>query len=248
MISLPKQILVAAKTFWFYLGCILVLIVYCCTTVFVIPLLGDKKQQYVLTRFNVFVLWWIKLVCGIQYQVEGQENIPKGPCIVLCNHQSIWETFFLQTLFNPLSTVLKQELLSIPVFGWGAKVLKAIPLDRNEPIKAYKQLISEGQDRVLKNRSVLIFPEGTRVPIGRKVKFNRGGASLAHLTQVPIIPIAHNAGLFWPSKALFLKPGIITVRIGQPIYSSDLTKKQLYEESTKWIESNRDSLLSLCPS
>jgi len=242
---LLNKLLVAVKTFCFYSGCILVLIVYCCAIAFVIPFVNDKKQQFVLTRFHVFVLWWSKWVCGIHYQVEGQINIPNEPCIVLCNHQSIWETFFLQTVFSPLSTVLKKELLSIPIFGWGAKVLKAIPIDRGEPIKAYKQLIKEGQDRVISNRSVLIFPEGTRVPLGKKVKFNRGGASLAHLSQAPIIPVAHNAGLFWPSKGFFLKPGLITVRIGKPIYSSEHNKKQLYEESTTWIESNRDSLVNL---
>jgi len=242
MMGLPKKILVAAKTLLFYLGCGLVLMVCSPAAFMLVPFLDEKKQQFVLTRFNVFVLWWSSWLCGIIYQVEGRENIPSGPCIVLCNHQSAWETFFLQTLFSPLSTVLKQELLSIPIFGRGARVLKAIPLDRSEPIKAYKQLISEGQNRVLKNRSVLIFPEGTRVAIGEKVKFNRGGASLAHLTQVPILPIAHNAGLFWPSKDLFLKPGTITVRIGQPIYASGLSKKELYEASTRWIENNRDSL------
>jgi len=243
--GLSKKILVAAKTVLFYLGCSLAMIVCCSAAFMLVPFLDEKKQQFVLTRFNVFILWWSKWLCGIHYQVEGQENIPKGPCIVLCNHQSTWETFFLQTLFSPLSTVLKQELLSVPVFGWGARVLKAIPLDRSEPVKAYKQLITEGQNRVLKNRSVLIFPEGTRVPIGEKAKFNRGGASLAHLTQVPIIPIAHNAGLLWPSKDIFLKPGTISVRIGEPIYSSGQSKKELYEESTKWIEDNRDSLFNL---
>ncbi len=149
----------------------------------------------------------------------------------------------LQTLFSPLSTVLKQELLKIPLFGWGLRMLYPIALDRSQPAKAYKQLISQGRERVSSNRSVLIFPEGTRVTAGDKVKFNRGGAALAHQTQVPIVPIAHNAGLRWPSTNAIPNPGTITVRIGKPIYTAGKSKGELYESSTHWIESNRDALL-----
>jgi len=242
--SLPKRIWMTTKTLLFYTGCLFVLTVYCSAAFFIMPFLNERQQQTTLSRFNVFVLGWSKWICGIRYEVEGLDNIPEGPCVILSNHQSSWETFFLQTIFSPLSTVLKQELLSVPFFGWGAKLTKAIPLDRKQPTKAYKQLINEGKDRVASNRSVLIFPEGTRVPIGDKVKFNRGGASLAHLAKVPIVPVAHNAGLLWPSNRFLMAPGKVTVRIGQPIYATNLNKKEMYEQSTSWIESNRDGLIT----
>ena len=184
------------------------------------------------------------MVCGVYYEIEGEENIPEGPCIILSNHQSSWETFLLQTIFSPLSTVLKKELLKIPLFGWGMRLLDPIALDRAQPVQAFKQLISQGHDRLSANRSVLIFPEGTRVAIGEQVKFNRGGAALAHLSQTPIVPVAHNAGLCMPSNSFILTPGKITVKIGIPIYSEGRSKKELYEASTRWIESNRDALMA----
>jgi len=231
------------RTMLFYTLSICALVLFASTVTLVSPLVKKHKLQYILTQYNVFVLWLSRCICGLRYKIEGLENIQKGPFIVLSNHQSSLETFLLQTLFSPLSTVLKQELLKLPFFAWGAKQLKAIPLDRNEPTKAYKQLIKEGRERISENRSVLIFPEGTRVAIGKKVKFNRGGAALAYHAKVPIIPIAHNAGLRLMPNSFILTPGVITVRIGQAISSNDRSKRELYELSTAWIEHQRDALL-----
>jgi len=244
MTGINTKIVLVVRAVFFHVGCNAALLLHCCTTLLVAPLLNIKQKQYVFTRYNIFVLWWSKVVCGVYYEVEGKENIPEGPCIILSNHQSSWETFLLQTLFSPLSTVLKKELLNIPLFGWGMRLLDPIALDRAQPIQAFKQLIAQGQDRVSANRSVLIFPEGTRVSKGENVKFNRGGAALAHHSQTPIIPVAHNAGLCVPSNSFVLTPGKITVKIGKPIYSEGKSKKELYEASTHWIEFNRDELMA----
>lgn len=244
MTDIYTKVSLVAKSMVFHAGCNIALFIHCCATLLIVPLLNIKQRQYVFTRYNVFVLWWCKVTCGVYYEIEGQENVPEGPCIILSNHQSSWETFLFQTLFSPLSTVLKKELLKIPLFGWGMRLLEPIALDRAQPIQAFKQLISQGHDRVSANRSVLIFPEGTRVAIGDQVKFNRGGAALAHHSQIPIVPVAHNAGLCVPSESFILTPGKITVKIGAPIYSEGKSKKELYEVSTKWIESNRDALMA----
>ncbi len=239
-----SRIILAVKSVIFHAGCNIALLLHCCTTLLIAPLLNIRQKQYVFTRYNIFVLWWSKVICGVHYEIEGKENIPEGPCIILSNHQSSWETFLLQTLFSPLSTVLKKELLNIPLFGWGIRLLDPIALDRTKPLQAFKQLITQGQHRVSDKRSVLIFPEGTRVSKGEHVKFNRGGAALAHHSQTPIIPVAHNAGLCVPSHSFILRPGTITVRIGKPIYSEGRNKKELYDESTQWIEFNRDKLMA----
>ena len=241
--NLYTKIALEVRTLLFYSGCILGLMLFSCVASLLIPFLNTGKRQYVCSRYNVFVIWWSEFICGIHYEIEGLNNIPEGACVVLSNHQSSLETFLLQTLFSPLSTVLKQELLKVPFFGWGAKILEPIALDRRRPTQAFKQLIAQGQERIDQNRSVLIFPEGTRVSRGEKVKFNRGGAALAYHAQAPIIPIAHNAGLRWSSNRLLL-PGTVTVRIGKPIQPTELNKKELYEVSTKWIESNRDNLMA----
>ena len=244
MTYIHSKICLMTRSVVFHIGCNLALLLHCSATLLVVPLLNIQQRQYVFTRYNVFVLWWCKVVCGVYYEIEGEENIPEGPCIILSNHQSSWETFLLQTIFSPLSTVLKKELLKIPLFGWGMRLLDPIALDRAQPVQAFKQLISQGHDRLSANRSVLIFPEGTRVAIGEQVKFNRGGAALAHLSQTPIVPVAHNAGLCMPSNSFILTPGKITVKIGTPIYSEGRSKKELYEASTRWIESNRDALMA----
>jgi len=231
------------RAFVFYFGCISGLVIFSCSAFLVVPFLNKENRQYTLIRYNIFVIWWSKAVGGIHYEIEGLNNIPKGACVVLSNHQSSLETFLLQTLFTPLSTVLKQELLKVPFFGWGAKILEPIAIDRRRPTQAFKQLIAQGQERIEQNRSVLVFPEGTRVANGAKVKFNRGGAALAHYAQAPIIPVAHNAGLRWPSNKTTLSPGTVTVRIGEPLYPSKMSKKELYEVSTHWIENNLDELM-----
>ena len=231
------------RAFVFYFGCISGLVIFSCSAFLVVPFLNKENRQYTLIRYNIFVIWWSKAVGGIHYEIEGLNNIPKGACVVLSNHQSSLETFLLQTLFTSLSTVLKQELLKVPFFGWGAKLLEPIAIDRRRPTQAFKQLIAQGQERIEQNRSVLVFPEGTRVANGGKVKFNRGGAALAHHAQAPIIPVAHNAGLRWPTNKTTLSPGIVTVRIGKPIYPNNMSKKELYEVSTHWIENNLDDLM-----
>ncbi len=245
MTSLYVNVVLKTRKLIFYTGCFVGLIFISCIGSLLVPFLGSQKRQYVLTRYHFFVIWWSTFVCGVRYKIEGLDNIPRGPCIILSNHQSSWETFLLQTLFTPLCTVLKQELLQIPFVGWGAKMLEPIALDRSQPTKAYKQLISQGQERVTQNKSVLIFPEGTRVAKGESVKFNRGGAALAFRTQVPIIPVPHNAGLYWPLKETAPKTGAIIIRIGRPIYTKGMTKTELYDTSTDWITHNKDLLMAI---
>ena len=244
MTDISTNIILVIRSIVFHAGCYITLLLHCCSTLLIAPFLNIEQRQYVFTRYNIFVLWWSKVICGVHYEIEGQENIPDGPCIILSNHQSSWETFLLQTIFSPLSTVLKKELLKIPLFGWGMRFLEPIAIDRGHPIQAFKQLISQGHERVLDNRSVLIFPEGTRVPKGQTVKFNRGGAALAHHSQLPIVPVAHNAGLCVPSNSFILTPGKITVKIGKPINPDGKSKKELYDASTQWIEFNRDELMA----
>ena len=228
----------------FYLASLLILVVVGFSAALTSPFLSKQKTQYLINRFSVMILVMCEWICGIRYELEGQENMLDGPCVILCNHQSMWETFLMQTLFFPLSSVLKKELLNVPFFGRGAKKLDAIALDRSLPAQSYKQLIYVGTERLDDKRSVLIFPEGTRVRNGERAKFSRGGASLAHHAQVPILPVAHNSGLRWPFANFVCTSGTIKVRIGAPIYPEGKSKRELYQLSTCWIERNRDELMT----
>jgi 1-acyl-sn-glycerol-3-phosphate acyltransferase len=212
----------------FYLG-------YICATVFwgglsvliawVIPY--RARFTFIIGYWTRFCLWWLKLTCGIRYQIEGLENLPDKPCVVFCRHESTWETLFLQTLLAPQATLIKRELLMIPFFGWAFALLKPISIDRASPRSALKKLIRDGTQRLQDNIWVVLFPEGTRMPTDELGSFQIGGSALACAAGVPITVIAHNAGQHWPAHRFVKHPGTIQVRIAPPIDSTGETSKTL---------------------
>ncbi|OMH28416.1 1-acyl-sn-glycerol-3-phosphate acyltransferase [Motiliproteus sp. MSK22-1] len=190
-----------------------------------------------VTGINHFFLWWGKVVCGVRYEVVGLDNLPKsGGYVILANHQSEWETFFLQVATGPLSTVLKKELLKIPFFGWALALLKPIAIDRSERSGALKQILKQGKERLKSGIPVLIFPQGTRVKAGQLGRFNKGGAMLACSAKVPVVTIAHNAGEFWPSKSFLKYPGVIKVVIGPVIDTQGGSVDEIHQQSKDWLE------------
>ncbi len=192
-------------------------------------------------RFAIIVTWSklntlaLDKICGVNYQVEGRENLPDGPAIVLSNHQSTWETLSLAFLVPPQVWVLKKELLKIPFFGWGLAMSSPIAIDRNAGINAREQVVEQGHKRLDSGLWVIIFPEGTRVDPGVHRRFKPGGAILASRSGYPVVPIAHNAGLFWPRHQFIKYPGTITVRIGPTIPSKNRQPDQINAEAETWI-------------
>lgn len=196
-----------------------------------------RMRYNIITLWNRFALLIAKYIAGINYTIIGLDNIPKGtPYVVLCKHQSAWETIFTQIYFKPLSTVLKRELLRIPFFGWGLALLKPIPIDRSKPRDALRKIHKEGLERIADRINVLIFPEGTRIPSGQAGNYARGGAEIACVTGAPVLPVAHNAGELWPVSQILKIPGTITVVIGKPIPTAGRNSKELTEEVKAWIE------------
>ena len=182
---------------------------------------------------NVFLL---KHLCGLDYVIEGQENIPEGTAIIFSKHQSTWETMALQLIFPPQTFVVKRELMRIPFFGWGLSVLKPIAIDRGSGRNAIKQIVHQGIDRLKAGIWIVIFPEGTRVRPGQKVRYKMGGAILAAESGYPIVPVAHNSGEFWPKKQFLKKPGTIRLVIGPPIQTQDRKPEAILAEAETWIE------------
>jgi 1-acyl-sn-glycerol-3-phosphate acyltransferase len=191
----------------------------------------------IVMLWNHFALWAAKHIAGINYKVIGLENIPRNtPYVVLCKHQSTWETIFTQIYFKPISTVLKKSLLRIPFFGWGLALLKPIAIDRSKPRDAIKLVHREGVDRLKQGINVLIFPEGTRIPAGEVGNYARSGAEIARTAGVPVLPVAHNAGYFWPVPGLLKHPGCVQLIIGKPIATEGRNSKELTAEVKQWIE------------
>ena len=193
-------------------------------------------------RFRIVALWraiflaLCEQVLGLRYQVIGRENIPLTPSVVLSKHQSAWETVSLQTIFPPLVFVLKKSLLMIPFLGWAFAAIKMISIDRTAGRHALRQVISQGRDRLKNGFWVAIFPEGTRIAPGESRRFKTGGALLAIKAGVMAVPVAHNAGEFWPKNAFIKKPGLITVSIGPAIDPAGRSAEEITLLAEQWIE------------
>ena len=203
------------------------------------PFLGLEDRLKLFSQWPKFANWFLHISCGIKVEVIGKENLPTEPCVIVSNHQGQWETYSMQYLFHPMCTLLKKELLYIPLWGWAMKMLNPIAIDRNKPKEAILQTLEEGSDRLKKGMYVLLFPEGTRVKAGRVGKYARSSFELAKRNGVMVLPLCHNSGDCWPAHKFIKKPGIITLIIGEPFYVED--SKQSASEVQEWVEKKLDS-------
>lgn len=215
--------------------------IYASMVVFIFPLPPHTRYR-IATGLAYSTMWLLRVICGIKMEVRGAENIPKEPHIVLCKHQSAWETFSLQTVFPDQVWVLKRELLWLPFFGWGLAVTSPIAIDRSKGKQAMKQLLEQGRDRLANGFCVVIFPEGTRMPYGVRGKYKLGGAMLGESTGAPVVPVAHNAGKFWGRNAFLKHPGTIVMSIGQPIDPKGLKADEINRRVEDWIENEMTKL------
>lgn len=194
-----------------------------------------KQRYWVVSRWAVMNIWLLKVICGLRLEVEGQENIPKTPCVILCKHQSAWETLALQAIFPPQVWVLKRELLWIPFFGWGLASLRPIAIDRKAGRQALNQVIEQGRERLQSGALVVVFPEGTRLPPGTMGRFGVGGSRLAVDAGVPVIPVAHNAGSYWGKRGFLKRPGMIKMVIGATIETQGVSPTAVNQQAHDWM-------------
>lgn len=232
----PSKLLLGIRTALFYFGYSILTVWFSVTGVLFCKFLSYRVRYIYLTWWNYLVMYWLRATCNVRWRVRGRELLPAGPFVLLSKHQSQWETFFLQVLQPPIATVLKRELLRVPFFGWGLALLEPIAIDRDNPKQAIKNIMEEGVRLIGMGRSVMIFPEGTRTPPGQIGNYARSGATLACKAGVPIVPIAHNAGLCWPSKKFLKYPGVIDIVIGAPIDTSSGDSRAITERVKQWIE------------
>ena len=190
-------------------------------------------------RMRIATLWpalmsgpGLRWAAGIRVEVTGRENLPTGPCIAVCNHQSEWETLYLARLLCPASIVMKESLLRIPVYGWGQRLTHAIGIDRSAPRVAMHAVLSKGAARLQAGSNVLIFPEGTRVAPGALRKYARAAFQLAVQSGAPLLPMVQNSGECW-RKSEF-RPGTIRLHIGKPIDPQGLQADELNRQVEEW--------------
>jgi 1-acyl-sn-glycerol-3-phosphate acyltransferase len=196
------------------------------------------RKRFVLARvWGLVLLWALKWTCRLDYRIEGQENIPPGNHIALWKHSSSWETIAMAVVFPRQVWVLKRELLWIPVVGWGIRQLHAIAIDRKSGHSAVGQVVEQGKQRLDEGDWIIIFPEGTRMPHGQTRKYGVSGTLLALERDKLIVPVAHNAGSYWPRRGLLKRPGTVRVVIGRPIAPAGRDVREINREVQEWIES-----------
>ena len=200
------------------------------------PFLSLNNRLKFFSLWPKFANWFLYVTCNIKLTVVGEEHIPNQPCVIVSNHQGQWETFSMQYLFHPLCTLLKRELLYIPLWGWAMGLLRPIAINRSKPKQAILQTLDEGSKRLQEGLFVLLFPEGTRIEAGKVGNYARSSFELAKRNNVKVLPICHNSGDCWPAHKFIKRPGTIRLFIGEPIKVVD--SKKSAEEVRAWTEKN----------
>ena len=239
-----KQLLLTLRSGVFYLGYVLITVMLSTSFILLFPLLKSGGRHRIAAAWCRSIVRWLELSCGISYTVEGAENLNRCPAVYLANHQSSFEAILFYQLIDPVSPILKRELLQIPFWGWALRLLKPVAIDRSKPREAARSLMAQGEAMLKEGNSIIIFPEGSRSEPGVVGRFSRGGTALAAAAKVPIVPIVHNSGYAWPSHRFIKLPGVVSIKVGDPIHGTDQSGKNLTHDVEQWARANfqtRDS-------
>jgi 1-acyl-sn-glycerol-3-phosphate acyltransferase len=197
------------------------------------------RGRSALARFwGRVLLASLKLLCRLDYTVEGREHLPAGNHIALMKHSSSWETFAQAVLLPPQVWVLKRELMWVPIIGWGLKLMRAISVNRAAGGAAVRGVVEQGKRRLAEGEWIVIFPEGTRMPPGETRRYGISGALIAVETGKLIVPVAHDAGYYWPRRGWYKQPGTVRVVIGPPISAAGRDPRDVNSEAQAWIEAH----------
>jgi 1-acyl-sn-glycerol-3-phosphate acyltransferase len=197
---------------------------------------GHRVRYAIARRWVDSVLAALRLLCRLEYVVEGREHLPADSAVILMKHSSTWETLAQLQIFPRQTWVLKRELVWTPFLGWVLPLLKPIAIDRKGGKEAVQQVVAQGKARLEEGLWIVIFPEGTRVPAGQTRRYGLSGAVLAVASGCPVVPVAHNAGDYWPRRGWLKRAGTIRVVIGPPIETKGREPRQVIAETQEWIE------------
>ncbi|MGJ8531015.1 MAG: lysophospholipid acyltransferase family protein [Alphaproteobacteria bacterium] len=205
-------------------------------------LLPWKWVWWMPTTWARTSLWMLRVLAGVKFELRGIENKPEGGVLIASKHQSTWETFVLLFVAERPAYLAKRELFMIPFFGWYLSRFRQISVNRARGSSALKSMIPQARAAVKDGRDVVIFPEGTRRTPGDPPAYKFGVTALYRILKVPVVPVALNAGVFWPRRTFLRYPGTIVMEILPPIepgLSDDVFKETLIER----IETASDKLL-----
>jgi 1-acyl-sn-glycerol-3-phosphate acyltransferase len=210
---------------------------------FPVFLLPRRAMLPPLRLYARIILTLLRLLCGIRLQVIGEEYLPRaGAALIAAKHQSAFDTLVWLLLVPDACYVLKRELLLIPLWGWFARKSRMIAVDRKGGGKALRRMLAEAQAAAREGRQIVIFPEGTRVAPGQRVRYQPGVVGLAGALKLPVVPVATDSGLFWPRRAFAKRPGSVTVAVLPPL-PANLPRQALLPALEAAIETESHRLL-----
>ena len=200
------------------------------------PLPHRLAYFFAVRCWAVANLWLLRVLCGVSWEVTGLENLPDRPSVVLMKHSSAFETIAQALLFPRQTWLLKRELMFLPIFGWALAAMRCVGVDRARGSRAVRAVIRRGKARIEEGLWVIVFPEGTRVAPGEAGTYAPGGAMIASAAGCPVVPVAHNAGDFWPRRSAVKIPGTIRVVVGEPMDSRAGGARAITRGAQEWIE------------
>jgi len=207
-----------------------------------VMLLPRRWGWWVVPTWSRILQLLMRVFAGIKVEIRGKENLPKGGFIAALKHQSAWETVSLIPLFTSPTFILKRELRWIPIFGWYTAKYRQIPINRGKRSEALAAMMEAAKEAIAEERQIMIFPEGTRRPAGAEPKYKYGIAHLYRDLKCPVVPIAHNAGLYWPRSSWLVHPGTVIVDILPPI-EQGLAPDVFYQRMVTEIEEASNRLI-----
>jgi 1-acyl-sn-glycerol-3-phosphate acyltransferase len=230
----------------YYLLLVITVIPYWVLVMCVAPLPRIARWK-IIAGWPRLAAWLAIYVLDIRYEVRGRENIPAEPVVILSKHSSAWETLAYSGIFPPHVYVMKRELMWLPFLGWGLALFSPIFINRADRKNALRRAVEIGKQRLAQGFCIMVYPEGTRIAVGKRIRYKLGGARIAVQTGVRVLPVAHNAGLRWPRNTFLKRPGKVTVVIGRPIDSAGHTAEELMRKVEDWIESQVEILVHAEP-
>jgi 1-acyl-sn-glycerol-3-phosphate acyltransferase len=212
---------------------------------FALILRSTKMADHGAKTWAVVIVWMLKKLCKIDYKFVGLEKIPQEACIIACKHQSMWETIIMHLVLNRPVYAFKKELLKIPFYGWYLRIMSGITVDRKGRASALKDLIKQTKKYLAGGQSVVLFPQGTRTPIGASVEeypYQAGITALYLSCGVKVVPAALNSGLCWGKNKILKKSGTIVLEFLDPI-EAGLSKQEFNTRLESAIEKRSAELV-----